>query len=107
MIRRLLNFFRMRYDLERCEFHWLWWSVTDEMIEDEQGLGPMQSAWDAFGAKVLRDDLQTCELLTSGRFRMTSFRTEKYVWNEKRQAYDYAGHGPWISRSWFDGKELI
>lgn len=106
MIRRLFDFFRLRHDMECAEFRWMWWRVSEEMIEDEAGLGPMQSALDAFGAAYLKREREAVELFASGRLRMMSFRTERYTWDERRQAYDYAGHGPWVSRSWFDGKEL-
>ena len=41
---RFLDFFRLRRDFASNTWHWLWWTVTDEMIEDGTGLGPVQSA---------------------------------------------------------------
>ena len=103
---KILDFFTLRHNFATSTWHWMGWSVTDAQIADGAPLGPMQSAWEAFGPGQVAMERMAFDLLTSGRFRMHSMCFERYVWNEKEQRYEYAGRGTWETRAWLDGEEI-
>ena len=103
---RFLDFFRLRHDWCTGNFHWLWWTVTEEEIEDNLPLGPMQFMWDAFGKQMLAEERAVVALFASGRVRSVSMGSKRYRWNEKEQRYKFVGRGPTTTRTWLDGQEI-